>query len=75
MPECDSAWRRLAAGSIGGRRGVFLPGVWEAVPAPADFINQLKVKAGQPADHWSGDIKASRFTAAATSFSKLNSVH
>ncbi len=59
----------------GRSRGVFLPGVWEAVPAPADFINQLKVKAGLPADHWSGDIKATRFTTATTSFSKLNSVH
>ena len=59
----------------GKHRGVFLPTVWETIPAPADFINQLKVKAGLRADHWSGDIKASRFTAAATSFSKLNSVH
>ncbi len=30
---------------------------------------------GLPADHWSDDIKATRFTTAATSFSKLNSVH
>ncbi len=58
----------------GKHRGVFLPAVWEAVPAPADFITQLKVKAGLPADFWSDDIRATRFTTAATSFSKLNAV-
>jgi AmmeMemoRadiSam system protein B/AmmeMemoRadiSam system protein A len=31
------------------RRGTFLPQVWESLPAPEDFIANLKLKAGLPA--------------------------
>jgi AmmeMemoRadiSam system protein B/AmmeMemoRadiSam system protein A len=30
----------------GARRGVFLPQVWESLPAPGDFLSHLKDKAG-----------------------------
>ena len=34
--------------SNGGRRGVFIPEVWKQLPDPADFLAQLKRKAGLP---------------------------
>ena len=47
----------------GGRRALFLPSVWEAVPNPREFLGHLKLKAGMAADHWSPGFKASRFLA------------
>ena len=32
------------------RRGTFLPQVWESIPGPEEFISQIKLKAGMPAD-------------------------
>lgn len=46
-----------------GRRALFLPAVWEQVPAPRNFLEQLKLKAGLPPDHWSPDFRAQRFAA------------
>jgi len=40
-----------------------LPSVWESLPDPAQFLRQLKRKAGLPADYWSKRIKVSRYTA------------
>jgi AmmeMemoRadiSam system protein A len=45
----------------GGRRGTFLPSVWESLPQPADFLNQLKLKAGLPAHYWSDNIRVWRY--------------
>ncbi len=45
-----------------GRRALFLPKVWEALPQPDDFLLHLKAKAGLPADHWSSRLRAYRFT-------------
>lgn len=45
----------------GGNRGTFLPSVWENLPEPASFLSQLKLKAGLPADYWSGTIKVERY--------------
>ena len=47
----------------GERRGLFLPSVWEHVPKPAQFVRQLKRKAGLAPDHWSDRMRAYRFTA------------
>jgi len=47
----------------GDRRGVFLPAVWEVLPAPAAFVAHLKAKAGLPPDHWSDTVAAARFRA------------
>ena len=33
-----------------GRRGTFLPQVWKSLPTPEQFVAQLKLKAGLPAD-------------------------
>jgi AmmeMemoRadiSam system protein A len=46
-----------------GRRALFLPSVWEALPDAKSFLAHLKVKAGLPVNHWSPGFKASRFEA------------
>lgn len=46
----------------GNRRGTFLPQVWSQLPDPAQFLNQLKLKAGLPADAWGADWQLSRYT-------------
>ena len=43
-------------------RGTFLPSVWEQLPDPQQFLNQLKRKAGLPADYWSDRLAVSRYT-------------
>jgi AmmeMemoRadiSam system protein A len=45
----------------GPYRGTFLPSVWEGLPRPADFLAQLKHKAGLAADHWSDTLQVSRY--------------
>ncbi|MGH8474683.1 MAG: AmmeMemoRadiSam system protein A [Methylococcales bacterium] len=45
-----------------GQQGTFLPSVWESLPDPRDFLNQLKRKAGLAEDYWSKGIKISRYT-------------
>lgn len=45
----------------GGRRGTFLPSVWETLPKPKQFLNHLKQKAGLPADYWSDDLRFYRY--------------
>lgn len=46
-----------------GRRGTFLPMVWDSLPEPADFWRQLKRKAGLPEDHWSATLEVQRYRA------------
>jgi AmmeMemoRadiSam system protein A len=45
-----------------GRRGTFLPSVWESLPDVATFWSHLKTKAGLPANHWSDTLRVSRYT-------------
>ena len=45
----------------GGRRGLFLPQMWEELPTPAEFTAGLKRKAGLPQTHWSPTVRVSRF--------------
>ena len=44
-----------------GRRGIFLPSVWEALPDTRLFLNQLKRKAGLPETHWSDTVQVWRY--------------
>lgn len=44
------------------RRSTFLPTVWESLPNPRDFLRHLKLKAGLPANYWSGTLRALRYT-------------
>lgn len=46
----------------GGRRGTFLPAVWQSVADAREFLGHLKVKAGLPPDYWSDTIRVSRYT-------------
>ncbi|MBK7791701.1 MAG: AmmeMemoRadiSam system protein B [Betaproteobacteria bacterium] len=45
-----------------GRRATFLPQVWDALPAPEDFLVALKRKAGLAADFRSPGLTARRYT-------------
>jgi AmmeMemoRadiSam system protein B/AmmeMemoRadiSam system protein A len=55
----------------GGKRGTFLPQVWEQLPQPAQFLAQLKRKAGWPPDFWAPGINVLRYTVDKWSESKL----
>ncbi|GKY89088.1 MEMO1 family protein [Sinisalibacter aestuarii] len=46
-----------------GRRGTFLPMVWESLPEPAAFWRQLKRKAELAEDHWSDTLEVQRYRA------------
>ncbi|GMR08217.1 MAG: hypothetical protein BMS9Abin26_1222 [Gammaproteobacteria bacterium] len=48
--------------SDGACRGTFLPSVWEQLPAPRDFLEHLKMKAGLPGGYWSETIRVERYT-------------
>jgi hypothetical protein len=45
----------------GGRRATYLPAVWEQLPDPAEFVRQLKRKAGLAPDHWSPALRFDRY--------------
>ncbi|MEJ2618901.1 MAG: AmmeMemoRadiSam system protein A [Candidatus Thiodiazotropha sp.] len=45
----------------GYRRGTFLPSVWESLPNPKDFVDQLKLKAGLPSNYWSNSLEVMRY--------------
>jgi AmmeMemoRadiSam system protein A len=44
-----------------GRRATFLPQVWGTLPQPRDFLTELKLKAGVPADFWSAAVNVHRY--------------
>jgi len=43
-------------------RGTFLPAVWSSLGEPAEFLRQLKIKAGLSPDYWSDSLKIWRYT-------------
>lgn len=45
----------------GPHRGTFLPAVWESLLDATHFFQQLKLKAGLPADYWSDTLKVWRY--------------
>lgn len=46
----------------GASRATYLPSVWEALPDPQQFVQQLKCKAGLSSGHWSETMKVQRYT-------------
>lgn len=44
-----------------GRRGTFLPAVWETLPDPLDFVRHLEVKAGLRPGHWPAGARVWRY--------------
>lgn len=63
----NDALRQLRPGIDGmifachGRRGTFLPQVWESLPEPIRFFAHLKQKAGFATDFWSPDVQLFRY--------------
>lgn len=47
---------------FGHHRSTFLPQVWEQIPEPAQFLINLRRKAGLPPDFWEPGLKLSRYT-------------
>jgi uncharacterized protein len=45
----------------GRHRSTFLPKVWEQLPEPETFLDQLLAKAGLPAGHWSPTLRFHRY--------------
>ncbi|MGO9444172.1 MAG: AmmeMemoRadiSam system protein A [Thiobacillaceae bacterium] len=45
----------------GWRRATFLPQVWQQLPSPRQFLQQLKLKAGLAADFWAEDLRVFRY--------------
>jgi len=46
----------------GHASATFLPQVWESLPGPDEFLEQLRRKAGLPARFWHADLRLSRYT-------------
>ncbi|MDO7596084.1 MAG: AmmeMemoRadiSam system protein A [Pseudomonadota bacterium] len=46
----------------GIHKATFLPSVWESLPDPADFVHNLKIKAGLKEHYWSASLRAYRYT-------------
>jgi AmmeMemoRadiSam system protein A len=42
-------------------RAIFLPQVWDSLPAPQDFLEELLLKAGLARNHWSDSIRFYRY--------------
>lgn len=45
----------------GRHRSTFLPLVWDKIPDKKHFLQELKIKAGLPSNHWSDTLKVSRY--------------
>lgn len=45
----------------GAYRSTFLPLVWDKIPDKKHFLQELKIKAGLPSNHWSNTLKVSRY--------------
>jgi AmmeMemoRadiSam system protein A len=46
----------------GPYKATFLPAVWDHMPNAADFVRELKMKAGLAPGHWSPTIRFERYT-------------
>ncbi|MGV6840478.1 MAG: AmmeMemoRadiSam system protein B [Planktomarina sp.] len=44
-----------------GKRGTFLPMVWDSLKSPQEFLDGLVVKAGLPKGHWSDTVRIWHF--------------
>jgi hypothetical protein len=55
------------------KRGTFLPQVWDSIPDPAEFLRQLKRKAGLEPTFWADDLRLLRYTVVKFRESELES--
>ena len=58
-----------------GVRATFLPQVWATLPSPRMFLDELKRKAGLPADFWSPSLNVSRYDVIKWKESELREAH
>jgi AmmeMemoRadiSam system protein A len=64
------ALAKIRAGADGlilehaGKRGTLLPQVWDSIPDPAEFLRQLKLKAGLERTFWANDLRLQRYSVA-----------
>jgi MEMO1 family protein len=62
------ALAKIRAGADGlilehaGKRGTLLPQVWDSIPNPAEFLRQLKLKAGLEPTFWANDLRLQRYS-------------
>ncbi|MDR2787927.1 MAG: AmmeMemoRadiSam system protein A [Candidatus Accumulibacter sp.] len=47
--------------TCGSQRATFLPQVWESLPTPQSFLQNLKLKAGLPVTFWSPQLTLARY--------------
>lgn len=47
---------------LGTQQATFLPTVWDALPDPAAFVEQLERKGSFPADAWTRGVECHRYT-------------
>lgn len=47
--------------SDSSRQATFLPSVWSSLPDKRDFLRELRLKAGLPADYWSSTLTVQRY--------------
>ena len=59
----------------GIHQSIFLPFVWSQMPDTKTFVEQLKIKAGLTAGHWSDTLRAWRFAAKEMSAYDLDDPH
>lgn len=65
----DELMRNLRPGvdglvlSAGPHSAVFIPAVWEQLPAPDEFVDHLLAKGRFPRGRWPAGMRAQRFTA------------
>lgn len=55
-PGIDGLLLRLQGSQV-----TFLPAVWQQLPSSQEFLRQLKLKAGWPAEFWSPEIESYRY--------------
>ncbi|MBU7024306.1 MAG: AmmeMemoRadiSam system protein B [Theionarchaea archaeon] len=61
---CEKIREKGVIVTRGRQRATYLPQVWEQLREPEEFLSQLCVKAGLPADYWKqGDLEVQIYTA------------
>lgn len=61
-PEVDGVILRYRPRHGVERHGLFLPQVWESLPDPRDFLDELKRKAGLSRSFWAPEVVLERFS-------------
>ncbi len=61
-PDVDGVILRYRPPHGSERHGLFLPQVWESLPEPRDFLDELKRKAGLSRTFWAPEVTLERFT-------------